>query len=282
MRKILLTGATGFLGKQILNQLDNQEVSIRVISRSKQEDFFSNYKKVTEIIETKNFFNESNDIYKQICEGVDTVIHVAWYAEPGKYLESPINLECLSGTLNFAQAASQQGVRKFVGVGTCFEYDLTSSKPLGINDPLNPLFLYSEAKTAAFKILSRFFKSEDIDFLWTRVFYLFGEGEDERRLVAALRSKLAIGEPIDLTSGSQIRDFMDVKDAGALIADASLGLNVGPFNVCSGEEISIKELAEEIADEYGKRDLLNFGAREENLSDASYVVGIKSEVIPFK
>ena len=94
MRKILLTGATGFLGKQILNQLDNQEVSIRVISRSKQEDFFSNYKKVTEIIETKNFFNEPNDIYKQICEGVDTVIHVAWYAEPGQYLESPINLEC--------------------------------------------------------------------------------------------------------------------------------------------------------------------------------------------
>ena len=93
--------------------------------------------------------------------------------------------------------------------------------------------------------------NENIDFLWTRIFYLYGEDEDERRLVAVLRKKLALGEPVDLTSGNQIRDFLDVKIAGSMIAKAAIGRNVGPFNVCSGEGQSIRELAENIAEEYG-------------------------------
>ena len=72
---------------------------------------------------------------------------------------------------------------------------------------------------------------------------------------------------------------MDVAVAGSVIADASMGLNVGPFNVCSGEGISVRQLAENIADEYGGRSLLNFGARKDNLSDEPFVVGIPSKVI---
>ena len=276
---ILLTGATGFVGRQVLKSLAKENVSIRVITRGTDDHFFAKYNNVAEVIHTNNFFTESATWYEEVSRDVDIIIHVAWYAEPGKYLESPLNLECLAGTLNFARSACKQGIKKFVGVGTCFEYDLTSSCPLDINAPLNPQFLYSIAKLNAFLLLSKYFNNENIDFLWTRIFYLYGEDEDERRLVAVLRKKLALGEPVDLTSGNQIRDFMDVKIAGSMIAKAAMARNVGPFNVCSGEGQSIRELAEKIAEEYGRKDLLNFGAREDNLADAPYVVGLKTKIL---
>lgn len=278
MKTILLTGATGFLGKKILDDLNSRDVNIHVISR-KNENFFSDYQNVTKVIKTRNFFTESAKWYANICKDVNIIVHAAWYAEPGKYLESNINIECLSGTVNFAKVAAEQKVDKFVGVGTCFEYDLTSGLPLKTDSKLDPLFLYSITKNSTFQILKKIFQNKKIDFLWTRVFYLYGDGEDRRKLVAVLRAKLSEGKSVELTSGTQIRDFMDVKLAGSLIADAAISKNVGPFNVCSGIGISIRELAENIADEYGRRDLLLFGAREDNLADSPYVVGVKSEII---
>ena len=279
MKRVLLTGATGFVGRQVLNRLLQKDVTVSVISRSSQENFPIQDSKITQHFRTDNLFAENDDWYNNVCEGIDIIIHVAWYAEPGKYLESSLNLDCMSGTLAFAKAAANQGIKKFIGVGTCFEYDLTTNQTLGTNAPLKPSFLYSIAKTATFQSLEKFFCNEGVNFLWTRIFYLYGEGEDERRLVAVLKRKLSLNESVDLTSGNQIRDFMDVKLAGYIIADASIGSNTGAFNVCSGQGISIRQLAENIADEYGKRDLLNFGARPDNIADAPYVVGEKTKVI---
>lgn len=279
MKRVLLTGATGFVGRQVLKRLLQKDVAISIISRSSQENFPIRDSKIIQHFITDNLFAEDNDWYENVCADIDIVIHVAWYARPGKYLESSLNLDCMSGTLAFARAAANQGIKKFIGVGTCFEYDLTSNQTLATNAPLKPTFLYSITKTATFQSLEKFFCNEGIDFLWTRIFYLYGEGEDDRRLVSTLRRKLSLDESVDLTSGNQIRDFMDVKLAGCIIADASIGSNTGAFNVCSGKGISIRQLAENIADEYGKRDLLNFGAHPDNIADAPYIVGEKTEVI---
>ncbi len=121
--------------------------------------------------------------------------------------------------------------------------------------------------------LSQWLPSQNVDFVWCRLFYLYGEGEDARRLVPYLRARLATGESAELTSGTQIRDFLDVREAGILIAETALGGEQGPVNVCSGEPITVRQLAEQIADEYGRRDLLRFGARPENLVDPPCVVG---------
>jgi dTDP-6-deoxy-L-talose 4-dehydrogenase (NAD+) len=107
------------------------------------------------------------------------------------------------------------------------------------------------------------------------LFYLYGEGEDERRLVSYLRSKLAAGEPAQLTNGNQVRDFLDVQDAGKEIVDISLGNQKGPVNVCSGIPVTVRQLSERIANQYDRLDLLHFGARPENLIDPPYVVGVK-------
>ena len=119
------------------------------------------------------------------------------------------------------------------------------------------------------------FRSAGVEFAWCRLFYLYGEGEDERRLVPFLRGKLEAGEAAELTSGQQIRDYLDVRDAGRMIADAALGTVQGPINICSGIPVTIRQLAEQIADEYGRRDLLRFGARPDNPVDPPCVIGVR-------
>jgi len=226
------------------------------------------------IVASPDIFAEDADWWARACRGVDTVIHAAWYAEPGQYLQSPKNQECLSGTLRLADGAVQAKVRRFVGIGTCFEYDLDAGR-LSIETPLRPATPYAQAKVDAFKALSATLPRQGVAFAWCRLFYLYGEGEDSRRLVAYVRGRLQAGEPVELSSGSQIRDFLDVREAARMIADVALGSGEGPVNICSGKPVTVREVAERIAEEFGRRDLLRFGARPDNPVDPPCVVGIR-------
>lgn len=222
-----------------------------------------------EVVQTRDLFSESPELLRSALKGSDTLIHAAWYVEPGEYLTSPLNLGCLSGTLQLAQSFKEAGGRRFVGIGTCAEYD-TDAGLLTTETPLAPTTLYAACKAAAFQALSRYLD----DFAWCRLFYLHGEGERERRLVPYIRRQLELGEEVLLTSGEQVRDFLDVTEAGRLIADAALSNRQGPVNICSGKMQTVRSLAEQIADEYGRRDLLRFGARPENTFDPPLVVGV--------
>ena len=272
---VLLTGATGFVGRQIRRALVGHNVGVRVVVREKSKAQLEYAEQAESVVVTQDLFAEKAHWWAQTCRGVDTVIHAAWYAEPGLYLQSAKNLDCLIGTLELAKGAAQAGIRRFVGIGTCFEYDLKFGY-LPIDTPLKPLTPYAGAKASAFFMLEQFLPQQKVEFAWCRLFYLFGEGEDQRRFVPYLRSRLSAGEVAELTTGEQIRDFLNVREAGAFIADCVLSSLQGPTNVCSGQGVRIRELAERIADEYGRRDLLKFGARPSNLVDPSCVVGIRS------
>jgi dTDP-6-deoxy-L-talose 4-dehydrogenase (NAD+) len=81
---------------------------------------------------------------------------------------------------------------------------------------------------------------------------------------------------VELSSGTQIRDYLDVYEAAQMVADVALGQQEGPVNICSGRPVTVREVAERIADEFGRRDLLRFGVRPDNPVDPPYVVGIRS------
>lgn len=267
MTHVLLTGGTGFVGRQIRARLLERGCRVRMAVRAQTDDV-----RGVEKVTVDDLFTAQDDELAALCDGVDTVIHAAWYAEPGKYLESDRNLTCLSGTLRFARAAIDAGVNRFVGIGTCFEYDLSAGY-LRPETPLAPATLYGACKASAFLTLSRLMAREQRSFAWCRLFYLFGEGEDARRLVPYIRQCLEAGETAKLTSGRQIRDYLDVRDAGRLVADAALGDAEGPINICSGIPITVGDLARRIADEYGRRDLLAFGAKADSPADPACVIG---------
>jgi len=271
----LLTGATGFVGRQVLSEFIRQDCRVRVVVRDGKQTMLPRSVAIERVVATPDMWAESVGWWDDLCRGVDTVIHLAWYAEPGKYLQSARNLDCLAGTLRFAQAASEAKVRRFVGVGTCFEYDLSAGR-LNVATPLWPTTPYARAKAATFLALSEYFLQRGVEFAWCRLFYLFGDGEAEGRLVPYLRGKLTAGEPAELTSGNQIRDYLDVRDAGRMIVEAARSTAQGAVNICSGTPMTVRELAERVADDYGRRDLLRFGARPDNLVDPPYVVGVRA------
>jgi len=272
--KILLTGATGFVGKQVLKALQKTNSDITLIVRSNWKEQIENQNCINSIVITKDIFSESINWWENVCKSIDTIVHLAWYVEPGKYLQSDKNTKCVLGTLNLANGAAISGVSRIVGIGTCFEYDLVGGI-LSINTPLKPLTPYAIAKVTLFEKLTTLLMKQNIEFAWCRLFYLYGEGEDERRLVPYIRSKLKSGLIAELSVGNQIRDFMDVEEAGQMIVDIAKSNLQGAVNVCSEVPTTIRQLAEKIADEYGRRDLLKFGARPNDIFDPHCVVGIR-------
>jgi nucleoside-diphosphate-sugar epimerase len=265
--RILLTGATGFVGRQVHKALVGRGAAslVSVPGRSTT----STAAPAERIVTTQDLFAQKATWAAQACAGIETVVHAAWYAEPGSYLHSPKNEDCRNGTLELARGAIAAGVRRFVGTGTCFEYDVSAGL-LTTKTRLDPQTPYAAAKASAFRVLSELLPP----------FYLYGEGEDERRLVPYLRHRLSRGEPAELTSGTQIRDFLDVAEAGRMIAEVALGTAQGPVNICSGVPMTVRELAERICDEYGGlRHLLHFGARPDNAYDPPRVVGVASPLV---
>jgi nucleoside-diphosphate-sugar epimerase len=279
MKKVFLTGGTGFVGKQIARALVQNGAEVTMSIRRDN----SHLKGFHEFVQIADLFSEDLGFWRKTLSKFDIVVHAAWYAEPGKYLASSKNLDCLAGTLALAQGAVEAGVKKFVGVGTCFEYDLSNSatasqKPLSVSSPIAPDTTYGAAKASTWLTLSSFLRDKGVDFAWCRLFYLYGEGEDERRLAPYLHAQLSVGQPALLSSGTQVRDFMDVAEAGNRIALAALGPNTGALNICSGEAVTVADFAKKLAEQHGRPDLLRFGARPDNLSDPPYVVGEPSPI----
>jgi len=275
-KKILITGANGFVGSKVIKHLDSMpNVELYLIARE-QKVLFHEIDSIKSVKISKDLFQETSSWWCKACKDIDIVIHLAWYAEPGQYLESPLNEECYKGTIAIAQGAVRAGVKRFIGIGTCFEYKF-SELPLEISSPLDPKNPYAKAKVKTFNYLSKFFYSHDVEFLWCRLFYLFGEGEDERRLFPFLRKSLAAGKEVELTSGDKIKDYLDIQEASKIIANLAINIHTGPYNVCSGKGVSIKSIAENIADEYDARSLLKYGKLERASYDPAYIVGKKTD-----
>lgn len=272
---VLVTGATGFVGRNFVGALAKRDVTIRAVVRQGTAERLPSLPRL-EIIETPDVFAQDADWWAEACAGAERIAHLAWIATPGIYLTAPENLDCLTGTLALAKGAVKAEVRKVLGVGTCFEYDV-DARIMAANTPLRPITPYAGAKAATFHSLSQWLPTFGVSFAWGRIFNLYGKGEHPDRLAPYLQETLASGKRADLTSGKQIRDFLDVEQGVELLMDALFGDMAGAFNVCSGRPQTVRQFAESIADQYGRRDLLNFGVRPDNLVDPLCVVGLPGQ-----
>lgn len=273
MKYIFLTGAGGFVGRQVLRALkaNGHHVTVALRPGSSLPTGFA----ADAVVEVADLFAEGEDWWAERLQGMDALVHSAWYVEPGKYLDSPRNLDCVQGTLAMARGGVTAGVKRLVGIGTCMEYRLPGER-LTIESPLEPATLYAAAKLSLFHLLGHYLGKTGTAFSWCRLFYLFGEGEYAARLVPYVRAQLSRGETVKLSAGTQLRDFLDVAEAGRQIATVIETGQNGPVNICSGEAITIRALVERIADEYGRRDLLEFGTAAIHPSDPAAVVGVSN------
>ena len=268
MTHILLTGSTGFIGRQVLRDLLSNDLKVSIVVRSDAQ--FP--KEVHQVFRTTDLFCSPDDFWVEAFRGVDVFLHIAWYVEPGDYLNSVENLTCMSGTMRIAKLAAEAGVKRFVGIGTCFEYDLETGY-LSTSTPLRPNSVYGASKAGTYLALSQYLPRKNVSFVWCRLFYIYGEGEDPRRLAAYVRSRISAGKSVEIRSGDLIRDYMDVNEVGKQITEVVVSNIEGAVNICSGSPITVGNFALRIATECGKPELLILRNSSENSDDPVCVIG---------
>jgi nucleoside-diphosphate-sugar epimerase len=178
----------------------------------------------------------------------DTILHLAWVVEHGAFWTSPHNLDWVAASLALARAGAEADIRRFVGVGTCFEYDFPAHGDCDESyTPLETSTLYAGAKDSTRRLIELFSRDAGFSFAWARLFFLYGPGEGPERLVASVARALVAGETARCASGRPIRDFMDVRDAGEALAAVALSPVAGAVNVGTGEGHSIADVANRLA-----------------------------------
>lgn len=257
--RVLLTGASGFIGAAVMRLLLKQGIeTAALVSTGKPlnrlQDLEGQYVRIEgRLADIPTLRPQLEAFHPDAC------IHLAWYAEPGKYLYAPDNVPVMQQSLTLLQTLIEIGCQQFVGVGTCAEYD-TDIGFLREDSPTKPATIYAACKLSTGLIGQHMAAAAGIKFAWGRLFYLFGEHEDLRRLVPALIKSLRQGKPFDATAGEQVRDYLHVDDvASALITMAQQNAD-GVYNIASGVPITMRQLMENIGDIVGAKDLIHFGA----------------------
>ena len=271
--RILLTGANGFVGRNLIKCLKNRDVELNLIQRSEDKLSIDVKEKNINIILTDDLFVENTQWWLNVLREIDCVIHAAWFVKPPNYLHSNLNFKCLKGSIVMAEAIANSNVKKVVGIGTCFEYDLSYGF-LSIDTPLLPQTLYGKTKVELFKKMTDIYSAKNIAFAWCRLFYVYGEGENKNRLYPTLLEGIKRGKKIKLTDGNQIRDFISIDIASRWITEIIFSDDVGPINICSGVPVTIRQFSEQIFRIYdGNKNLLEFGAQKREIFDPPIVLG---------
>lgn len=189
----------------------------------------------------------------------EACVHLAWYAEPGKYLHSTLNIPALTNSLRLLETLINVCCQRVVMVGTCAEYDVDRGF-LREDGPTKPDTLYAAAKLSLKLIGQQMARAAGINFAWARIFYLYGPDEDERRVVPALIRALLQGKRFPATKGEQVRDYLHVDD----IASGLRVLVENPakvdFNVSSGVPVTMRRMMEIVGEITGRGDLIDYGA----------------------
>ena len=270
--KVLVTGAAGFIGREVVRRLSVGDHDIVAVARRSEQlrrigTQSANVSKVALDLEDRDAVR---DLLDETCP--DALVHLAWYANPRDYLTSHCNLASTTMTVALVEAALTAGCRKLVLVGSCAEY-APQDRPLVESDPVESRTLYAACKHAAWNLARVMAEESGAELSWARIFHVHGPGEDDRRLVPWVAGQIAAGIPVSLTDGTQMRDHLHVSDVAAgLVAMLTPGA-AGIYNVCSGQPVMLRSVLETIGDIVGGGELLKFGARPHRATDAMYLAG---------
>jgi nucleoside-diphosphate-sugar epimerase len=258
MKKVLVTGATGFIGRYSLDILLSDGFEVHAITRLAKSSL------------NKEIIWHELDLFDEIAVSElmqrikpTHLIHFAWFAVPNKYWTSKINLDFTRASLYLAEQFVVNGGVRFVGAGTCAEYDWNNSLLEESNTPLIPRTLYGVCKNSLQMIMSKYFNDMGISFAWGRIFFTFGPYEDSNRLIPSIINNLRDNNSAICRNGNFVRDFMYVEDVASAFVSLLSSNVLGAINICTNRPIKIKDILNEIALEMGK---INFLIFEENIN----------------
>lgn len=261
MSKVIITGATGFLGSSLVRKCLEHGDDVYAVVRPES----SRLNRMPQNYESLHMIPLSMESYAEIdkhLNNADYFFHIAWDGIRVPFRNNElIQLKNYYASLDAYYAAIRLGCKSFVGIGSQAEYGVVS----GVMDEdsicLNPICEYGKKKLHTYKTLLSNSKDVEMSFKWGRIFSLFGPNDDPSTLISQLIKKMMKNEPVELTNCIQKWNYLFVDDAAlALIALANSDCDNGAYNIASTQSRILKSYILEVKEILDSRSELFFGA----------------------
>ena len=268
MKKILVTGINGLIGQYIVEPLKELDFEVYGIgTRDISTDKFNYIKlNINNLTQLENVFKEIKPEY---------LIHLAWDTKKG-YLDSDANFDLLTSSINMLKYFKNNGGKRVIYTGTCFEYKFKDGK-IKEYDELNPTTIYAKCKNYLREVSELYCEKYGIDLCWSRIFYMYGKNENQNRLFPYIINSLKNDKKVSINYSQLKKDYIyagDVARILALIINSNIN---GIINICSGKALSLKEFASIIAKKMNKEYLLEL--KELETTEPNIIVGDNSRII---
>lgn len=261
---VLLTGATGLLGRLAITPLIERGFDVLAASRS-GDDIAQATGIAADILDPAQMAGVFDG------RNVSHLLHLAWHNGASDRWTSPANHEWNRATLELIRAFANAGGQRVVAAGSCAEYQW-GDKVLSESSPLRQATSYGQAKAKTGSEVMAEAPVLGISLAWARIFFCYGPGEPEGRLLGDLIEGISAGKTVACTDGKQERDYLHSADIGRALA-AVLDSDVeGAINVASGQATPVKDLIMEVAAQMGHPELVDLGAKERPENDPPRVV----------
>jgi nucleoside-diphosphate-sugar epimerase len=255
MKRVLITGGHGFIGKHCIGPLQALGFEVHVASRGNAAG------RAAETV-------HQCDLMDRAAVGAllqhlrpTHLLHLAWVTEPGQFWNSPENTAWKDASTALFDVFVASGGKRFVGAGSCAEYDWSFAILDEATTPLRPATPYGRAKNEVREQIEAKAMNVGVSFAWGRTFFLYGPEEKQGRLVGDVVRGLLRNEPVDTTEGLQVLDYMHVADVGAAFARLTACDVRGAINIASGRVQPVGDLLRIIGEVTGREDLIRRGAR---------------------
>lgn len=249
MQRVLVTGASGFIGAAVSRALLRQGCEVAVLLRRSANIF-----RLGSDIEKMHVVHGGLDDAGSYATGLqrfrpDTVMHLAWHGVSRKNRNDEVQVRTnVTGSAELLWAAIRAGCRTFIGAGSQAEYG-PSSRTINEDHPTKPQSLYGAAKLATYTLLDQIARQHQIRFGWIRVFSVYGPHDKADTLISSLITQLLLANRPALTSGEQVWDYLYIDDAAdAFVAVGKESRAEGIFNLGSGESRPLHETVKLVRD----------------------------------
>lgn len=255
MTRVLVTGASGFIGRWCIEPLAQRGFEVHAVSS-----------RPPAIPGRPAHWHQCNLLASgeaaRLIEAVRPthVLHLAWYAVPGRFWTAEENVDWVAASAALMRAFERAGGERFVGAGTGAEYAASAVDCDERTTPLAPATSYGVCKHAVHTVLESFAAGR-FSSAWGRIFHLYGPHEEPSRVVPSVITALLRGEDALCTQGTQVRDFMHVEDVADAFAALVASAVEGPVNIASGRPVRLADVIEGIGGQMHAGGHIRLGAR---------------------